>query len=194
MRGFNKFSHRRGFRDWYKINNPLLGGLIETHVSQPKQKKFLNATLPGWEFDNNYDFSEFGKIWIMWHPSVKVSIISKSLQMLTCEALLPDSQSEIILSFVYASNEDATRRNLWEELHNFSSDHRVRGKPWSVLGDFNQVLNPSDHSIPSNQNIDLSTRLFRDCLLDVDLMDLNYRGCTYTWWNKRSSSPVAKKD
>lgn len=193
VRGFNKSSHRRGFRDWLKSNNPLLGSLIETHVSQPKQKKFLNAILPGWRFDNNYEFSVLGKIWIMWHPSVKVTVLSKSLQMMTCEVLLPDSHSSIILSFIYASNEDSSRRILWEEMVTLSSDQRLAGKPWSALGDFNQVLNPSDHSSPLTQNVDLSTRLFRDCLLDTDLSDLNYRGCSFTWWNKRSAAPIAKK-
>ncbi|KAG7587002.1 Reverse transcriptase domain [Arabidopsis thaliana x Arabidopsis arenosa] len=160
---------------------------------EPKQKKLLNAILPGWSFEDNYEFSDLGKIWILWHPSVKVAIISKSLQMVTCEVLLPDAQSEIIISFVYATNEDSSRRVLWDEIVTTSSNQRVKGKPWSVLGDFNQVLNPSDHSVSLSQNVDFPTRLFRECLLDADLADLTFRGCTYTWWNKRSVSPVAKK-
>ncbi|KAG7564362.1 Reverse transcriptase domain [Arabidopsis suecica] len=134
-----------------------------------------------------------GKIWIMWHPSVKVSIISKSLQMMTCDVILTNSQSEIVISFVYAANEESARRELWNEIVNVSCLQRVRGKPWTVLGDFNQVLYPNDHSFSLNPNVDLPTRLFRDCLLDAELSDLTYRGCTFTWWNKRTVNPVAKK-
>lgn len=193
VRGFNKLSHRRGFKDWFLLNQPILGSLIETHVTQPKQKKFISAILPGWSFEDNYAFSDLGKIWILWHPSVKVSIISKSLQMVTCEVLLPDSQSEIVISFVYAANEDSARRDLWLEIVNMAANHRISGKAWSVIGDFNQVLYPIDHYVSLNPNIDLPTRLFRDCLVDADISDLTYRGCTYTWWNKSDSNPVAKK-
>ena len=129
----------------------------------------------------------------MWHPSVKVSVLSKSLQIVTCAVLLPDAHSEIVISFVYAANEESARRDLWREIVSIATDHRVRGKPWSVLGDFNQILSPSDHSCSQNPNVDLPTRLFRDCLLDADLSDLNFRGCSYTWWNKQRVNPVAKK-
>ena len=36
-------------------------------------------------------------------------------------------------------------------------------------------------------------RLFRECLLEADLQDLNYRGNTFSWWNKSKVLPVAKK-
>lgn len=36
-------------------------------------------------------------------------------------------------------------------------------------------------------------RDFRDCLLETDLSDLNFRGLTFTWWNKQKRSPIAKK-
>ncbi|KAG7547383.1 F-box domain [Arabidopsis suecica] len=189
------FSQRqqRGFKDWFLLNRPIFGSLIETHVQQCKQKKLLSAILPGWSFKDNYAFSDLGKIWIMWHPSVKVSIISKSLQMMTCEVLLPDSQSEIVISFVYAANEESARRELWTEIVSIASSPRMVGKAWSVLGDFNQVLSPSDNSSSLNPNVDLPIRLFRDCLLEADLSDLNFRGCSFTWWNKRSANPLAKK-
>ncbi|XP_010507041.1 PREDICTED: uncharacterized protein LOC104783602 [Camelina sativa] len=129
----------------------------------------------------------------MWHPSVKMSIIFKSLQMITCLAVLLDDQSELVVSFVYALNEESVRRHLWAELLSVATDPRVSGKPWSVLGDFNQTLDHSDSSISPNPNTDLPTRLFWDCLLHAELADLTYRGCSFTWWNKRSTNPIAKK-
>lgn len=119
--------------------------------------------------------------------------MSKSLQMVTCEVLLPNSQSEFIISFVYATNEEHSRIGLWEEIVCLASNQRIMGKGWSVLGDFNQTLNHSDHSDPQTQNVDLPTRLFRDSLVNANLADLTYRGCSFTWWNKRTISPIAKK-
>ncbi|XP_010431262.1 PREDICTED: uncharacterized protein LOC104715566 [Camelina sativa] len=74
-----------------------------------------------------------------------------------------------------------------------AADSRIVGKPWTVLGDFNQTLTHSDSSVSLNPNTDLLTRLFRDCLLYSELVDLTYRGCSFTWWNKQTSNPIAKK-
>lgn len=193
VRGFNILSHRSGFRKWIKGKQSLFGGLIETHVKQVKMKKFIDALLPGWIFEENYGFSVLGKIWVLWHPSVKVVVISKSLQMIMCEVLFPDSPDWIIVSIIYASNEESQRKDLWAEISDVSSSHSVAGKAWLVMGDFNQVLDPLEHSMPVTLNIDRRTREFRDCLINADLADLNFRGNTFTWWNMSKSRPVAKK-
>ncbi|KAG7594616.1 Zinc finger CCHC-type superfamily [Arabidopsis thaliana x Arabidopsis arenosa] len=176
------------------------GEIEEDYVSEEEHEyleakisKFVNAILPGWLFEENYAFSELGKIWILWHPSVKVVVLFKSLQMVTCEVQFPDNPTWFIVSFVYASNDEAARRSLWTEIVDTASNQAVLGKAWAVLGDFNQILSPSDHSTRTNLNMDIQMRAFSDALLDASLQDLTYRGCSYTWWNKRSASPVAKK-
>lgn len=42
-------------------------------------------------------------------------------------------------------------------------------------------------------NVDRRTRKFKKCLLEADLVDLNFRGNSFTWWNKRNVKPLAKK-
>ncbi|CAD5326520.1 unnamed protein product [Arabidopsis thaliana] len=191
--GFNNVSHRSGFKKWVKANKPIFGGVIETHVKQPKDRKFINALLPGWSFVENYAFSDLGKIWVMWDPSVQVVVVAKSLQMITCEVLLPGSPSWIIVSVVYAANEVASRKELWIEIVNMVVSGIIGDRPWLVLGDFNQVLNPQEHSNPVSLNVDINMRDFRDCLLAAELSDLRYKGNTFTWWNKSHTTPVAKK-
>ncbi|XP_024006427.1 uncharacterized protein LOC112082938 [Eutrema salsugineum] len=82
---------------------------------------------------------------------------------------------------------------VWDEFLNLSIHHRVAGKSWAVMGDFNQTLDREEHSSPSTLNIDRATRNFRDCLTGAGLSDLTFRGFTYTWWNKKLRSPIAKK-
>uniref|UniRef100_A0A0D3D7Z3 Endonuclease/exonuclease/phosphatase domain-containing protein n=1 Tax=Brassica oleracea var. oleracea TaxID=109376 RepID=A0A0D3D7Z3_BRAOL len=125
----------------------------------------MNAVLPGWLFDSNYAFSDLGKIWITWLPSVKLFVLSKSLKMISCEVFFPASTSPVIICFVYTSTDDMDRRLLWSELTSLATDHRVMGKPWAVLGDFNQVLRPSENSAAVGPNVDLSTRLFAESLI-----------------------------
>lgn len=193
VRGLNKRSHRTGFKKWVHSNRPFFGSLIETHVQQPKARKFIEALLPGWSFETNYSFSDLGKIWILWHPSVKVVVLYKSLQMITCEVHLPDCVVPVIISFVYATNDEATRSVLWSEIVSHASSTTLLGKAWAVLGDFNQILRPSEHSSRSNLNMDRAMRDFDNTLTQASLMDLNYRGCSFTWWNKQKANPVAKK-
>ncbi|KAF8109873.1 hypothetical protein N665_0090s0055 [Sinapis alba] len=142
VRGFNVHSHRNGFKKWYKATKPIFGGLIETHVKQQKRSKFINELLPGWLFDDNYGFSELGKIWVIWHPSVQVTILSKSLQMVTCDVLLPNSPQSMVISLVYASNLEDSRKFLWSEIRDVAASVVNTTKPWILLGDLNQTISP----------------------------------------------------
>lgn len=193
VRGFNNFSHRNGFKKWIRKNKPLFGGIVETRVKQLKINKFVDFVLPGWFFTDNYNYSDLGKIWVLWHPSVKVVVLSKSLQQVTCEVGLPAQGETIIVTIVYAANDRKLRAGLWVELETLASSSLLANKPWSVLGDFNQILTPQEHSSPKSLNIDKWMREFGQSLLHAELGDLNFRGNTFTWWNKQKSSPVAKK-
>lgn len=156
-------------------------------------QKFVNNLLPGWLFEENYGFSDLGKIWILWHPSVKLVILKKTLQMISCEVWLPDAQESIIATFVYGSNCVETRSALWLDLIEAANSSSVAGKAWIVLGDFNQTIDPSEHSSPSSLNCDSQMRELSQCLLEAELHDLNFRGTIFTWWNKQKSAPIAKK-
>lgn len=180
VRGFNISSHRSGFKKWFKLNQPILGSIIESHVRQPKCSKMISSVLPGWFYETNYDFSELGKIWVLWHPSVRVSILSKSLQMMTCEVKFPKVQSEFVISFVYAENEELPRRDLWSELATLASSPHVVDKPWAVLGDFNQVLSSSEHSTAAEFSSTRGMRDFCACLSSSSLADLTFRGNSFT--------------
>lgn len=116
-----------------------------------------------------------------WHPSVRVNIIGKSLQMVPCEVMVPDTVYWIIVSIVYASNDEAERRELWQEFVNLSTNERVASKPWLVLEDFNQTLHPNEHSVIARQTLDSKMMEFRSMLDDVELSDLTYKDSTFTW-------------
>lgn len=112
--------------------------------------------------------------------------------MITCEVELPD-HSVFLASIIYASNCPDLRKELWESLVNFGISQQATGKPWIVPGDFNQTLDPKERSSSPTSKIDKRTRLFKQCLLEANLVDLNFRGNSFTWWNKSKISPVAKR-
>ena len=194
VRGLNKYNHRSGLRKWFRRKSPLFGGILETHVKQLKKNKFVSQLFPGWFAEDNYDFSTLGKIWLVWHPSLSVNIVSKSLQMITAEVTWPSTtQSKLFISIVYASNDPTERGLLWSEISALSASLGMDTKPWLMVGDFNQIRDPLEHSLTPTLNMDKRIRDFNLCLLDANLDDLNFRGTTFTWWNKRKSAPLAKK-
>lgn len=62
-----------------------------------------------------------------------------------------------------------------------------------MLGDFNQIREPVEHSKLPSLSLDKRMRDFNHCLLTANVEYLNFRGTTFTWWNKQKSSPIAKK-
>lgn len=193
VRGFNDSIKRRSFRKWLKLNQPLFGGLVETHVSPSKSQNIVSRVFPGWFFEGNYDYSDLGKIWVIWRPSVKVTVIGKSLQMISCLVKMPFVSVEFVVSFVYASSTCAdSRKLLWSEVEDLASSPVVVDKPWTVLGDFNQTLLPHEHSTASVYSSS-GMRDLNHCLTSSSLTDLPYCGNTFTWTSKHENGLVAKK-
>lgn len=158
-----------------------------------RKNKFISDLFPGWFSEDNYGFSPLGKIWIVWHPSLIVNVVFKSLQMICAEVSWPSHPTKIFISVIYASNDVDEREGLWLELTSLVTDLDLNSKPWLILGDFNQIREPLEHSNPPTLNMDRKTREFNQCLSDIEVDDFNFRGTKFTWWNKRKNSPVAKK-
>ena len=91
-------------------------------------------------------FSSLVKIWLIWHPSILVTVILKSLQMVTVDVTWPSPQSYLIISIIYASNDAAERTLLWSELLDLATTHRLGSKAWLILGDFNQIRDPFERA------------------------------------------------
>lgn len=127
---------RSSFKKWFRLNKPIFGSLIETHVKPDKAQAIVNRSFPGWTFVNNYEFSSLGKIWVIWHQSVFVRVISKLLQMITCTVKLTEASTEIVVSFVYGYNFEDKRKVLWKAIVSDSSIFGLANLSWTVLGGF----------------------------------------------------------
>nr|GEY55266.1 hypothetical protein [Tanacetum cinerariifolium] len=71
--------------------------------------------------------------------------------------------------------------SLWRSLskHNIYIRHR----PWSIMGDFNVSLYLKE-STACGSNVDFSMRDFRDCVEDIEMLDVQNTGLQYTWTQK----------
>ena len=82
---------------------------------------------------------------------------------------------------MYAVNEVAGRVQLWDEL---KVRYDLFESPWVVLGDFNYMLDESDHGperIHREGAFDELVNIMDDCLLS----DLEFSGIRNTWTNFR---------
>lgn len=162
---------------------------METHVQVIKSDSICSSILPGWSFHGNYDHSDLGRIWLVWHPTVSVRIISCSRQITTAIVKLPNVSCEVGVSCVYASNCRVERRLLWSELETCSVSHQLAGIPWIVFGDFNEIISPEEHSHADQFSSQRGMRDFKECLDRCSLFDLPYSGSSFTW----SNGHVSKK-
>lgn len=192
VRGFNNSVRRRNFRKWFRLSKALFGSIIETKVKEHRSRKILHTSFPGWKSECNYEFAMLGRIWVVWNPAVEMTIVSKSDQAITCVVRLPHSPVEFAVTFVYAVNCRYGRRRLWLEIEQLAANSLVSDKPWLILGDFNQALDPTDAS-SGGSRVTRGMEEFRSCLLNSNISDLPFRGQHYTWWNNQEQNPLAKK-
>lgn len=69
-----------------------------------------------------------------------------------------------------------------------------RGKPWIIMGDFNEVLEGGEHSgYDSDPSISGGMRDFQRVTRHCCLTDNSYQGPLFTWCNKREAGLICKK-
>lgn len=104
MRGFNKSTKHAVVRDWIRNHSLQFGGLLETRVKEGRAGRIVGSVFNNWSFMSNYEHHHLGRIWVVWGPSIRMTPIFKSSQLITCSVLIDGKNEEIFCSFVYASN------------------------------------------------------------------------------------------
>ena len=93
-------------------------------------------------------------------------------------------------SFSYGDNKGVDRKLLWNTLVSFKAIVGIN--PWMICGDFNVVKSLTEKW--GSDKLNSYEVEFGKCLNDLEVLDLNFSGCFYTWTNK-SEEPwfVARK-
>ncbi|GJR01111.1 hypothetical protein Tco_0524095 [Tanacetum coccineum] len=115
------------------------------------------------------------------HNDVDIVVINQDDQSIHVRVWLKVERKELFCTFVYAHNKYTQRRSLWNNLR--LHKHYVRDRPWCILGDFNAALFLHDYSV-GNSRIDISMREFKECVEDLEVMDVQHSGLQYTWTQK----------
>lgn len=185
--GVDPPSKQREVRHLLKNNNLSLCGLVETEVRSINKDMISRKVFGDWEVFDNYDHALLGRIGVGWDPLIlKVTPMYRSDQIIHVFCSFINQKGDFRVSAVcYSSNEVNLRKALWADLKRMSSV--VIDQAWIVMGDLNSSRFHEEKMGGSGRshNTDL-----HQCLLDIDLFDLPFKGPLYTWSNRRDSEQI----
>lgn len=121
-------------------------------------------------------------------------MLHKSAQLMLCGVSVPATGESFSVAFVYGFNTVVQRRDLWGELSNIVQHSPANQRPLIILGDFNQILNASEHYSVIPHPLPLAgMNELQTFLGNNELTDLPSRGVFFTWTNGRPEDPIIRK-
>ncbi|XP_050229569.1 uncharacterized protein LOC126678717 [Mercurialis annua] len=181
IRGMNEPLKQAEVRRLLAKNDISLAGIIETRVRRlNKDSVWKNMKLYDWNLIENYEFSDLGKIWIIYNKTrIKVLKIDSSDQFVHCK--VEYDNHEFDWTIIYGANQLMDRQILWQKLVQMSS--QITG-PWMIQGDFNAVMGENDRCGGNELDSNHASEL-KDCINNSGLVELRSIGCLYTWSNNQ---------
>nr|GEV14518.1 hypothetical protein [Tanacetum cinerariifolium] len=164
-------------------NNLSICAILESHVADSNLLKLCPYVFRHWNWTSNGSCCSKGsRIILGWnHNDVDIVIINQDDQSIHTRVWLKLERKELFCTFIYAHNKYTQRRGLWNNLR--LHKHYVRDRPWCMLGDFNAALFLHDYSA-GHSNVDISMREFKECVEDIEVMDVQHSGLQFTWSQK----------
>jgi hypothetical protein len=191
VRGLNHPSKQKEVLSIVRTKQISIVCLVENKVKESHAVQICSSMLPNWDCQFNYGKHYLGRIWVCWKKEeFIVSVVDRSDQSVTCIFYSNQEKACWYQTFVYGANNPIDRRCLWQNFH--SMKLRVSSTPWILCGDFNVVRCLEEKWVSAYLT---SYKLeFGDCLNNIEVMDLNFSGCFYSW-NNKSAGPgfVANK-
>ncbi|GJS81519.1 hypothetical protein Tco_0748060 [Tanacetum coccineum] len=174
-------------------NNLSIFAILESHVADSNLHKLCSLVFRHWDWSSNGAWCRKGtRIILGWnHNDVDVMILTQDEQAVHTRIWLKREKKEMFCSFIYAHNKYIQRRSLWNALGHHKN--YVRNRPWCLLGDFNATLF-LEESTAGSSRIDIAMREFKECVDDIEVVDVTNSGLQYTWNQKpRGNDGILKK-
>ena len=181
VRGINKVARNKEVSSYLHSFNVPIVALLETRVKMHNAKKVRNKIGGSWNYMDNYDRHENGRIWLLWdHREVNLKLIQIDEQFIHVEIYSLDQSLKFVALVIYAFNQLDRRKELWNKIEDIG---RNLNGPWIVIGDFNNVLNSQD-IIGGNNVVETEVRDLKTMMSNMGLFEADMKGNHYTWSNK----------
>lgn len=130
-----------------------------------------------------------GGLAVFWNDTISLEIegFSEDYFDMVCRDLSDDRLMRI--TCLHAPFSYHNRQLFWETLRIISTFNTL---PWICAGHFNEILHPWEKV---GRRSPLRSRLtsFRDVVDDCALMEVESKGCAYTWTNRREGADLIKE-
>lgn len=162
-------------------------GILESKFDEKALKNLLRTSFQGMQAIHNFLFSPKERICVLGNPNkVKLCVVSMGEQSIHVRIECCASNIVFFASFIYDLNIIVQRRSLWIDLKAFGD---CCDQPWILLGDFNNVLSQEKKKGGLNvKNYEIID--FVDCVAHLDLLELRFVGCFYTWMSPKVCSKL----
>ncbi|KAJ1431598.1 Endonuclease/exonuclease/phosphatase [Sesbania bispinosa] len=130
-----------------------------------------------------------GGLCIFWKRPLIISVSSHSQNYI--HATVEDSMEERIweTTFLYRNPNFQQRRYLWSRIQALRP---TPNQPWTIMGDFNELL--YHHEKDGLRPIEPQRmEFFRDFVSNLGLMDLDFKGCKFTWYSNPRNGFVTRE-
>ncbi|KAJ6327417.1 hypothetical protein OIU78_014320 [Salix suchowensis] len=174
VRGAANATSKRHCKELIKKYHPSICVLLETHVQFGRVASFWNRLgyFPAVIVEAN---GHAGGIWVLRSgDNFSVSTVDVMAQCATVE--IKAGSHAWFMSLVYASPIPSLRYQLWDR---FISVRTMVNGPWMLIGDFNEVLLPSESIGGGFSHVRAGK--FGEVLSACNLTDLEAKGFKFTW-------------
>nr|GFA97345.1 RNA-directed DNA polymerase, eukaryota, reverse transcriptase zinc-binding domain protein [Tanacetum cinerariifolium] len=181
--GMNLSPKQNEVRQVIYDNKLSVCAILESHVATRNLERVCKHVFKNWNWISNVMSCLKGThIIIGWNQNdVDVAVIHQDPQVIHTRIWIKADRKEFICSFVYAFNKYIHRRPLWNGL--CLHKNYINNRPWCLLGDFNAPLYVGDTSMGSS-SLDVTMREFKECVKNMEVMDVQSMGLQYTWNQK----------
>lgn len=114
---------------------------------------------------------------MLWNEKVNIQVRQASPNFIHSFIAVKGGGHDYDCTFIYGNPTVQQRKGLWGRIEALQIS---KDNAWVCVGDFNEVLNHYEKDGLRSINQE-NTRLFREFLNNTGLMDLQFKGCKYTW-------------
>ncbi|XP_026384194.1 uncharacterized protein LOC113279739 [Papaver somniferum] len=174
---------KRHLNDMLNNLNPDIIFLSENKQYQDKLKKTLHyiGVNNYWFVNPGGESGTAGGLALIWKSNISLDIMGFSLNHINA-IISPANIPSWLFTGYYGSPYDTQKKlNFWKMIDKTAATNKL---PWMVICYFNFILHDTEkfntHPIDAPE-----ASLFNNKILDMDLVDIGFNGCPFTWSNKR---------
>ncbi|GAV80064.1 Exo_endo_phos domain-containing protein, partial [Cephalotus follicularis] len=190
IRGLNNPLKQEEVGQFILSNKVAICSLFETKTLEVRVQQIVHRMCKNWEYTTNHAFTEQGRIWVVWDPSILKFEVTLTTDQAVYGKVVLGNGTIVHLSFIYGLCDHRSRRDLWKDL--IFNSQRVATAPWLILGDFNVSRHPQDQ-LNGPPRVTKAMNEFNNCLNAMEVDNIKSVGRFFTRFNKREGNSAVNK-